>query len=314
MAVKLKISLLLIGVLLIAGTLRLYRLGSVPPGLHIDEVSEVYNAYSLLKTGKDRYGMAVPIIFKSYGSYQPPIYTYLTMLPVLFLGPTAVAVKVVSVVSGIVTVFFTFLIIRDFYIIKKNNEVGLLAGLIVAVSPWAIFFSRVGTEASIGLAIFVAGFYFLLKSVNKIGYFPLAAFLLGLATHAYYSERILSILLLGAFTFINRKIYLKSKKWLFIGLLVFGLTLLPHLAILKSGAFTRRLDQVTYFNRNVSVLREFASQYSEYFSPRSLFFQSDDQTSRSMPDLSIFYRWMIVPGLPFWLEIIKTSLLKPFFF
>ena len=295
MVMKLKILFLFIGVLVIGGIFRFWKLGSVPPGLHLDEVSEDYNAYSLIKTGKDRYGMAMPIIFKSYGSYQLPIYTYLTTIPVLFFGPTAVAVKIVSALSGIAVVFFTFLIIKDFFIVKRNDELGLLAGLVVAISPWAIFFGRIGTEASAGLAIFIAGFYFLLKSAYRIGYFPLAGFLLGLATHAYYSERILSILLLGGFVLINRKIYLKSKKWFIIGLLIFGLTQLPHLAILGSGAFSKRLDQVTYFNRGVPIIREFASQYTEYFSPRSLFFEPDDQVSRSMPDLSVFYRWMIVP-------------------
>ena len=295
MNMKLRILLLLIGVLLIAGIFRFWKLGSVPPGLHLDEVSEDYNAYSLIKTGKDRYGMTMPIIFKSYGSYQPPIYTYLTTIPVLFLGPTALAVKIVSAVSGMVVVFFTFLIIKEFFVIKRNNELGLLAGLVIAISPWAIFFNRIGTEASVGLAIFISGFYFLLRSTVKIGYFLLATLLLGLATHAYYSERILSIFLLGGLVIVNWRWYLKYKKWFFIGLIVFALIQLPQLAIFKSGAFTRRLDQVTYFNRGVPIIREFASQYTEYFSPRSLFFEPDDQTSRSMPDMSVFYKWMIVP-------------------
>jgi len=308
MVVKLKILLLLIGVLLLAGILRLWQLGSVPPGLNVDEVSEGYNAYSLIKTGKDRYGMAIPVIFKSFGSYQPPIYTYLTTIPVLAFGPTAFAVKIVSALSGIAVVFFTFLIIR--------GRLGLLAGLVLTISPWAIFFSRMGTEANIGLAIFIAGFYFLLKSAKETAYFPLAAFLLGLATHAYYSERILSILLLTGFVLINYKIYLKSKKLLFIGLVIFGLTQLPHLAILKSGAFTRRLDQVTYFNRGIPVVREFVSQYSEYFSPRSLFFEPDDQVSRSMPDLSVFYRWMVVPfffGFAYLIRNYKDGFVKSLF-
>src|SRR3989344_4833039 len=121
---KLKIVVLLTSVLLLTGILRFWQLGSVPPGLNVDEVSEGYNAYSLLKTGRDRYGMVMPIIFKSFGSYQPPIYTYLTTLPIMIFGPTIFAVKTVSALSGLTVVLFTFLIIKDFFF-KKNDGLAL---------------------------------------------------------------------------------------------------------------------------------------------------------------------------------------------
>lgn len=294
MAVKIRIFLILIGILFVAGVFRLWHLSSVPPGLNVDEVSEGYNAYSLLKTGKDRYGMVMPIIFKSFGSYQPPIYTYLTILPTFLLGSGILSVKLVSVFSGLVVVLFTFLIIKEFFV-KGKNLPAIFASLVVALSPWAIFFSRMATEASVGLAILVVGFYFLLKSVERVEYFSLSALFLGLATHAYYSERIIVVLLLAGFVLINRNVFFKIRKWTAVGLIIFGITMLPHLFILKSGAFTRRLDQVTYFNRNVPVVREFMSQYTAYFSPRSLFFDPDDQEARSMPGLSVFYSWMIIP-------------------
>ena len=312
---KLKIVVLLTSVLLLTGILRFWQLGSVPPGLNVDEVSEGYNAYSLLKTGRDRYGMVMPIIFKSFGSYQPPIYTYLTTLPIMIFGPTIFAVKTVSALSGLTVVLFTFLIIKDFFF-KKNDGLALFISLVVAISPWTIFFSRMATEASPALAIFISGFYFLLKSTKKIEYLSLAALLLGLATHTYYSERIISPLLLVSFVLINWKYFLKNKKWLLIGIIIFGLTQIPHLAILKSGALTRRLEQVTYFGRDIPVIREFASQYSAYFSPRSLFFESDDQGARSMPDLSVFYKWMIIPyffGFAYLIKNYKDKFVKNLF-
>lgn len=293
-------------IIILAAFLRFWQLGAVPPGLNVDEVSERYNAYSLLKTGKDRYGMVAPIIFKSFGSYQPPIYTYLTVLPVLLFGPTIFAVKLVTAVSGIVVVIFTFLIIKEF-LVTKNDFLAYVASLVVAVSPWAIFFSRMATEASPALALFIIGFCLSLKAISKPYCFPLAALFFGLATHAYYSERIISLLFLASFVFIFRKKLLASKKWLLVGLVIYGLTQMPHLAILKSGAFSRRLSQVTYFGKVASPLREFASQYVAYFSPRNLFFEPDDQGARSMPDLSIFYNWMVIPYFLGFAYLIKKS-------
>ena len=298
-------------ILVLATFVRLWQIGSVPPGLNVDEVSEGYNAYSILKTGKDRYGMFMPITFKSYGSYQPPLYTYLTVLPVYIFGSTVFAVKVVSLISGILVVIFTFFIIREF-LITKNDKTSLIAALVITISPWAIFFSRMATEASVSLTLFVIGFYLLLRSIKNASFFVLACLFMGVSTHAYYSERIVSLLFLLGFVVVYRGKLLSQKKWLLWGLTVFAITQLPHLFILNSGAFTRRLNQVSYlslssfeangtafkdilFGRVMFIVREFLSQYLTYFSPRSLFFEPDDQVARSIPNLSVFYIWMIAP-------------------
>ena len=68
---------LLITILVIAGFLRLWRVGSNPPGLTPDEAALGYNAYSILKTGRDEFGTKLPIIFKSFGDYKPGLYVYL---------------------------------------------------------------------------------------------------------------------------------------------------------------------------------------------------------------------------------------------
>ena len=44
---------LLVVIILLASFLRLYNLANVPPHLTPDEASLGYNAYSILKTGKD---------------------------------------------------------------------------------------------------------------------------------------------------------------------------------------------------------------------------------------------------------------------
>ncbi|KKR87871.1 MAG: Glycosyl transferase family 39, partial [Candidatus Woesebacteria bacterium GW2011_GWB1_41_10] len=53
---------ILIVILLFAAILRLWNLGSIPPHLTPDEASLGYNAYSILKTGRDEYSKFLPII------------------------------------------------------------------------------------------------------------------------------------------------------------------------------------------------------------------------------------------------------------
>jgi len=74
-----KIDKKLMAVLLLAAALRLWSLASVPPHLTPDEAALGYNAYSILKTGRDEHGQFLPIIFKSFGDYKPGLFIYLTI-------------------------------------------------------------------------------------------------------------------------------------------------------------------------------------------------------------------------------------------
>ena len=289
---------------------RLYQLDSIPIGLNLDEASMGYNAYSLLQTGKDRYGEVFPVIFRSFGSFQAPLYTYFTV-PVIFLfGVNIFAVHLVSAISGFIMVCATFLIAYVGF--KHNFKQAILVTVMVGFTPWSILFTRFGTEASLGLALFVISISVFILSLRKIQLFIPASFFLGLTTHAYYSERVISIIFFTGFIFLFLKKLLGYKLWLILGISVFIATLLPHLSLLGSGAFTRRLEQVNYFSeetflkqgdnlrnlpigRGIYITREFSSQYIAYFSPRNLFFDPDPQGARSMPDLSVFYSWMVVP-------------------
>lgn len=292
-----------IAIIAITLATRLFQIEELPPGLNNDEVSQGYNAFSLLHTGKDRYGQDFPILFKSYYSFQAPLYTYFTIIPNFFLGNSILSIRIVSAVSGTILVVITFLLLNDFEKRKKFN-IAIIAALTLCLSPWAVFFSRIGTEASLGVTLFALSFLIFYLSLKRLIFFPLATLILGLSTHAYYSERIISILFLIAFSLLFKNTILSNKKIFIVGLSLFVLTQLPHLLIANTEAFTRRIDEVNYFNvqldyfpfgRPLFIMREFLSQYLTYFSPKNLFFDPDPQPQRSIPNLSVFYNWMLVP-------------------
>jgi len=55
------------------------------------------------------------------------------------------------------------------------------------------------------------------------------------------------------------------------------------------------LINVPILGHPLYIARQFSSQYLSIFSPRSLFFDPEPQLVRSIPDLSVFYIWMIIP-------------------
>lgn len=284
---------ILFAILLIAIALRFYRLGEVPQGLHHDEISQAYNAFSLLSTGLDRFGQQLPVLFRSFGSFQPPIYTYLSVISIAVFGTTMFAARFVSALFGVLTVFVTYCLVNLLVKEKYKVNFSLLASLVVAISPWAIHFSRRAVEANIGLTLFLTFLYFFIRSLKEIKFIIPSLFFLGVSTHAYYSERLISIIILPIGIFMFRKYFKLNKNWLTLGIIAFGLTLLPHAVSIFTGSFFSRFNQVGSSGSN--FIFEFVKHLINYFSPKYLFGDVGLGLSRVAPNLGMFYGFMTIP-------------------
>lgn len=296
---------LLVLILVLAFGLRFYQLGTIPAGIHGDEASQAYNAFSLVKTGMDRYGQSWPVLFRSLGSYQPPLYTYLTTVSVAVSGNSILAARVVSALSGVTLVVLTFVFGFRLKVAKRPYYLGLLAAFLVAISPWSVFFSRLAVEANLGVALFVGGLVLLFASLKKQYLFFMACLLLGLSTQAYYSERLIVWVVVPSFLYLYRVYFLRLKSVVLLGILLFIVVQIPHIYTIQTGAFARRFNQVGYIESGKNLAEVFLSNYLIYFHPKNLFFDSDSGLGRTMPGLSVFYPWMmaaLIAGLIFCLK------------
>jgi len=89
--------LALVFILLLAAILRFWGLGSNPPALSWDEAAWGYNAYSLGIDGRDEFGRFLPLAYlESFGDFKPPLYAYLTILPVKLFGLNEFATRFAS--------------------------------------------------------------------------------------------------------------------------------------------------------------------------------------------------------------------------
>lgn len=307
---KLKSIFILLSIILLGLFLRTYLLNDVPTGLHADEASQGYNAFSLIKTGKDMYGKQFPVMFRANGSYQLPIYTYLTIIPVFLFGNTLLGVKFISIISGVVLIYITFLFFKMLSDKKEAiaEKIGLSAAFIVAISPWAVSFSRQALESNLVISFYAAGVLLLGLSLKRKKTFIAGCFILGLSTYVYYSEQIISILFIGIFLITFRKYFYKRVREVLGGLVLFVVLMLPHLYLFKTGALTGRFSQVSYLSelnrQNESFLKKveivsgsFVEKYLDYFSPKNIFFNSDSSLGKITDGLSVFYPWMLIPFL-----------------
>src|SRR5271154_1886478 len=131
-------------VVLLAAFLRFYQLGINPPSLTWDEVAWGYNAYAVGIDGKDEFGHFLPYTsFISFGDYKPPVYAYLTVIPVWLFGLTEFAVRFPSALFGTLTILVTYFLVKEIFqgheTTRKYKEyIALMSALVLAVSPWNI--------------------------------------------------------------------------------------------------------------------------------------------------------------------------------
>lgn len=108
------IPAVLLGVIMfLAVFFRFYAMPTIPPSLNWDEVSFGYNAYSILKTGRDEYGKFFPLYFRSLDDYKLPVYTYMTVCTVGIFGLNDFAVRLPSAVCGTLTVLLVYLLVGE---------------------------------------------------------------------------------------------------------------------------------------------------------------------------------------------------------
>ena len=79
-------KILLVVILIVSLVLRYYKIDQIPPSLNWDEVSIGYNAFSILKTGKDEWNQFLPVHFKAYGEYKLPVQIYASIPGIYFFG------------------------------------------------------------------------------------------------------------------------------------------------------------------------------------------------------------------------------------
>ncbi len=196
--------------------LRFWQLDKYPPGFYSDEALNGYEAYSILKTGRDEYGNKFPLNFAAFGEYRNGLLIYTTVPFILGLGLTEFATRLPSALYSSVTVLIVYLLSFGLF---KNRRAALLAALLYAVSSWSLQFARMSHETNLSTLLVASGIYFLLKYIqNQKSYFGLlSALTFGLSVYAYYSPRVFVPLLLVFIVFLYRKTLqsrIKTDWWI----------------------------------------------------------------------------------------------------
>ncbi len=287
-------------IIVMAALLRLWKLDSIPPHLTPDEASLGYNAYSILKTGRDEYGKFMPVIFKSFGDYKPGLYIYTTVPFVAIFGLNEWSVRLSGAISGIFAVWLVYLITRKLF----GNKIAIFSTFILAISPWHLQFSRGAWEVNLSLTLTLAGIYFFLKSLHNSLFIIHSSVFFALTAVAYQGAKlstgIVVLILLGLYW---RDVIKIEAKHLVFGIVVGTVLSLPiflsfftgetgRLGIFSVFSYPRpkeylqafldeggeKVGDLNYYlfhTESYNFLRGVLGRYFNHFSGRFLFFEGD---------------------------------------
>lgn len=290
-----KTKLLLALIILLAAALRFYKLDSNPPSLYWDEISNGYDAYSILKTGRDQYGQLLPLVFRGLDDYRPGVYIYTTIPAILIFGLNEFSVRLPSALFGTLSVLVTFLIVKKLF----SKKLALISALLLAISPWQIQFSRAGFEANLMQSFILLAIFFFLHSRNKPSLIFISSFFFGLALNTYQAAKIwIPSLLLTIIFFWRNEIYRLGKKIIAVSILILCIFSLPIILNPQEALLRGRAESI--FKESKNPMNDFISAYLSYFSPKFLFSRGDTIGRHSitgMGELYVFEAPIILFGL-----------------
>jgi hypothetical protein len=230
-------KLLMIAILL-GIIFRLYQFGSQPISLNRDEAALGYNAYSLSKWGVDEWGVKWPVIFVSFGDYKLPGYIY-TLVPLVSLfGPDDWVIRLPSLIAGLVIIYLGYLMA---YELTRKKKVSLLVAATIALTPWAIYYSRMAFEAHLALMFLVITIYWLIRpfTLKRV---ILSAITYLLAIFTYNTPLLLAPVLVGMVC------VTKKQTWRQKGVKIGMISVLAGFSLLAFSPLISQKQNITIFS------------------------------------------------------------------
>lgn len=283
-------------VILLGLGLRLYKITTVPPSLSHDETAIAYNAYSILKTGRDEYGEPFPLLFRSFDDYKLPGMVYSTVPFVALFGTSELSARLPSALYGLLSIIVIYLIVLE---LTSSRLSSLISAFVLAVQPWHINFSRQLFESNGAVFWFMLGIFFLLQSRKQYKKILWAGLSFVVSLYFYYSVRLVIPFVLLTYVGFYWKTMIKNWNITAFALLVCFLIFFPmgknmlspggmerisivsvvndknyikrkELYVQKMGTNPNVLEKIIY-NRRVALFQTIVENYAKNISWHNLF-------------------------------------------
>ena len=140
-----------ITILIIAIFTRIYKVTSIPYGIHVDEAGMAYDAYSLANYGTDRFLNKFPVYLINFGGGQSALYAYLASFFIKILGFNMLAIRLPAVLLGIVAIVLCYFMAKK----EIGENFAIIFMALITICPWHIMASRWGLDCNLLAPMFI---------------------------------------------------------------------------------------------------------------------------------------------------------------
>jgi 4-amino-4-deoxy-L-arabinose transferase-like glycosyltransferase len=309
-----RVTWLLLGAILLLGAvLRTVALDKVPPGLAPDEATNGYDAYSILLTGRDQHGVLLPLVMRSFNDYRMPLFIY-SLVPIIGLfGLTTTAVRLGAALWGTLTIPVTFWLGTRI----RNARTGLIAALLLALSPWHLPFSRMGLEITLITFTFTLSMALIWqwRVRHRARWLILASVALGATLYTYSVAKLLVPAFLGLLGLCWFEEWRRHWKATFLALSLVVLLSVPmvYMTVRYNEPMQARYEQISIFRPDLPWWEaglESAQIFAAHFSASYLFIRGDLDTLQHPPFGGQLY-WVQAPLLLLGLWALRKPQSRP---
>lgn len=314
---RLKTLLPLFLILLLGIFVRFYRLGEIPIAINTDEAGLGYNAYAIFKTLRDEHGQFLPLAFKSFNDYKPPVTVYLLAPLTGLLGLTEIVIRAPIAITGALLILLVYLISKRIF---NSTSGAIVAAGLTAISPWAINFSRATWEAGLALFFTTLAIFLFLKHLKK-PWIIASLIVFMVAFYTYHAEKIaVPLLIVSLFWFFRKKMTFSLKQQLSLGIILFilaapviiGLTNMSGQSRARGSLITDyfhkstkdkeyqltenlvsepndTLNKTVFHSKIALSFTDITSKIFAYFSPANIFVSGDEVGRHGAEDFGVLY-------------------------
>ncbi len=284
-----RLSVAILAAAMVAGIgLRVMHLRQLPPGLHPDEACNGYDAYSILKTGRDQHGNFLPLVIQGFDDYRMPLFDYSLVPLVGAFGLEPAAIRLGAALWGVADQAA----IAAMAGLLLGWPGAAMAAVLVALSPWQLHISRLALEtttasATTDLAMLC---FFLWLARRNSHWLMLSGLCFGLSLYSYSITKAFVPLMIGWLTFCYWRDLARSARAAALAMALVVLLALPQGALLlrQTARMQARFEEISVFSSEGSMrdrIDQFGSAFAGYFGPSFLFLQGDSNPTLHPPGL-----------------------------
>lgn len=297
--------------------MRVWQLNKAPVELFGDEIDVGLQAYSISKTGKDYFGNTLPIMFHSFSEYRLPFFIYSAVPFINIFGLNEWGVRLTGVFWGLLGIIGIFLLAKDIF----NFRISIIAGFLLAITPWHLQYSRqAGIESGMLLTFIIFAVWFFIKGLKKYTWLLISVLLFSLSIYVYATALIFVVILsICLLTLFWKDIKKQGVMKITLLVILCFVILIPYTNLYSSGKAGQRFSTISIFgdkdindeifsrrnqeavpfssifhNRFLTFGQEIGKNYLRSFSTEFLFVNGDPNLRQSVGGVGEFFIFELI--------------------